>query len=810
VPQCEDVEGEDALSRLVEDLQKDRPFFLFRERFNNLAIHIPAAIVSAHLEAYMKLPHYLVQRMLADFNPPPSRTLSRNIGDASYFFGVLGLISNKQLDAQRMDQFLDLVMVERITPKAFLKQVFSIHTLTIDAIAEALLDHCVRSNNPTALDFLLGAGLPGDCLQGPRGWQLFRQTFEEKSLDLATARQLLSLCWPDPDKFHGRTLFDSNPGFDGINGIAITQDGDFMDSLLGMRALSLSTALSQAVRWNQPGRVSMFLESGAVVADCRVRVRTPVDSFRLKGMSISALDHAYLNGFQETFQLLSQAGQARNTDFFWILSAASIGIAKLGEYLQNNEACARADVLLTALDLAVLFHREQLNTAIDTLLRYNNIANGVYWKSCELSLAIAIPKIGLVKRLLLAGADINKIDVVKSACSHVSNLDCLRLLVAQGMDLQAFGAIGLFVALEADNQSAVKYLLQAGADINGQLSLSGSVINWIPLLSVAARRGNHEMARAILMRGADVNVVNDNYGDETGWRPIHYAARFGDLEMVKLLVEHGADLQDDKDFCTLSYTKSVMECCSLRTVEAVFEERTKKWTNEDTRVFKFLADQEAPLNSEYVRRGGSETLVRDSTITCLIKSMADNDLIRFALQRGARFDGRRDPDTENRSITAVETAAAMGNLVIARELWAKGADIARLGSDILGRGPDADPWKRIVAAKSLANGRGAFTNAAGGFQSCITPCEAIKEGSHMLVPFLLNSSSDGEFIFEKLDEAVLSGKLDMVCVMLTAAKSQGILEKLRFDRFEYQANRFGHWVVGRLLRESALSGDGGG
>jgi hypothetical protein len=57
-------------------------------------------------------------------------------------------------------------------------------------------------------------------------------------------------------------------------------------------------------------------------------------------------------------------------------------------------------------------------------------------------------------------------------------------------------------------------------------------------LHYAAENGHVEIARLLLQNGADVNA-KDNYG----WTPLHIAAMYGHVDIIHLLVENGADLE---------------------------------------------------------------------------------------------------------------------------------------------------------------------------------------------------------------------------------------------------------------------------
>jgi len=59
---------------------------------------------------------------------------------------------------------------------------------------------------------------------------------------------------------------------------------------------------------------------------------------------------------------------------------------------------------------------------------------------------------------------------------------------------------------------------------------------WTPLL-FAIRQGNLAMVKLLLEKGADPNVCNEN-----GKSPIHEAVSIGDVGILKLLIERGGDL----------------------------------------------------------------------------------------------------------------------------------------------------------------------------------------------------------------------------------------------------------------------------
>ncbi|HUR88225.1 MAG TPA: ankyrin repeat domain-containing protein [Ramlibacter sp.] len=117
-----------------------------------------------------------------------------------------------------------------------------------------------------------------------------------------------------------------------------------------------------------------------------------------------------------------------------------------------------------------------------------------------------------------------------------------------------------FIALKQDRADTVRALLQRGFEPNtpspdgldalyvalrdGSLKSAQVLIDWpktdvdkrtpkdeTPLM-MASIRGQAEIARKLLARGADVN--------KTGWTPLHYAATSGHVDIMKMLLDQNA------------------------------------------------------------------------------------------------------------------------------------------------------------------------------------------------------------------------------------------------------------------------------
>lgn len=74
--------------------------------------------------------------------------------------------------------------------------------------------------------------------------------------------------------------------------------------------------------------------------------------------------------------------------------------------------------------------------------------------------------------------------------------------------------------------------------------------NGTTLLMVASGRGTVSFVKELIAFGADVQAV-----DLDNWSPLLYAAKGGYLEVIEILVEHGADIEH-KDMVSLGNEKN--------------------------------------------------------------------------------------------------------------------------------------------------------------------------------------------------------------------------------------------------------------
>jgi ankyrin repeat protein len=169
------------------------------------------------------------------------------------------------------------------------------------------------------------------------------------------------------------------------------------------------------------------------------------------------------------------------------------------------------------------------------------------------------------------------------AASRPGNSAVVALLLAKGADPRAQDRLGttvLSLASRFGDLESVKLLLRAGAQPNVPDFLGRTS------LSAAAVGGNPEIVQLLIQRGADIHVARKRpapgvipvsttivkHGPPTGTgvTPLHYAAAFGPLESVQMLLNAGANVnaQDDRHLAPLSFAVAT-EYPSLSIVRAL-------------------------------------------------------------------------------------------------------------------------------------------------------------------------------------------------------------------------------------------------
>ena len=170
-----------------------------------------------------------------------------------------------------------------------------------------------------------------------------------------------------------------------------------------------------------------------------------------------------------------------------------------------------------------------------------------------LTVACTNANAAMVATLLAAGADANagglSGETPLMLCARTGNPDAVRALIAHGADVNASesdrGQNALMWAAAQKHPEVVRVLIEANADVNAR-SHSG----FAPLL-FAARAGDIESSDALLAAGADLEV-----SDQLGMTPLIMAAVSGHEDLGLFFLERGADpnARDENGASALHYT----------------------------------------------------------------------------------------------------------------------------------------------------------------------------------------------------------------------------------------------------------------
>jgi ankyrin repeat protein len=126
--------------------------------------------------------------------------------------------------------------------------------------------------------------------------------------------------------------------------------------------------------------------------------------------------------------------------------------------------------------------------------------------------------------------------------AHWNDAEAVSLLLQAGADAKAanrYGATPLSEAAAVGNAAIIEQLVKSGADPNTRTTADGETV-----LMTSARAGNVEAVNILLSHGADVNA-KEGYRGQTA---LMWAAAEHHPQIVKALLEHGADWKIESSF----------------------------------------------------------------------------------------------------------------------------------------------------------------------------------------------------------------------------------------------------------------------
>jgi len=169
--------------------------------------------------------------------------------------------------------------------------------------------------------------------------------------------------------------------------------------------------------------------------------------------------------------------------------------------------------------------------------------------------------------LIQRGADVNTTDKwgwtpLYWVVNNGVGLDFLKILIAHGAKVNSkyqsqTGETALIAEALFGRTEAVKLLLEAGADIHAKDDRGQTALH-VPLdinSNYGIYRPSKDTIQLLLAKGADVNLK-----DKTGRTPLHLAAESADADIVKLLLDKGAKVDekdDESGFTALHYAARI-------------------------------------------------------------------------------------------------------------------------------------------------------------------------------------------------------------------------------------------------------------
>ena len=299
----------------------------------------------------------------------------------------------------------------------------------------------------------------------------------------------------------------------------------------------------------------------------------------------------------------------------------------------------------------------------------------------------------IVERLLRAGADPNAAASGQTSlhvAAHTGNVAVAKLLLIRGAVVDArerwFSETPLMLAAAGSHSAMVKYLIEAGADVNAVAAVSKLMIapgfpnqsftqiprGGLSSLAFAARDGCLECARVLVEAGANIN-----YEDPAWVTPLNLAVYNAHYDTAALLLEKGANPNDESLYLAAEIRNLPLDGRSGQTRPAPRTPDTR--TSVD--VVKLLlakgADPNAALTREIQSRQNSfERVSSINGMTPLQRAAADADLEVMRLLLDAGADPNRVTPAQEGLYAGDRDGAWGGNLAILEAVRA-GTPVAR-------------------------------------------------------------------------------------------------------------------------------------
>jgi ankyrin repeat protein len=410
------------------------------------------------------------------------------------------------------------------------------------------------------------------------------------------------------------------------------------------------------------------------VAAAKRLLKAGADPNGVTERGVSPLSVAIANGNTEMVGLLLKAGadarQSEPSGETHLMMAAHVGVLAVVEQLLNHGAQVDARDPHYG-QTALMFAARAGHADVVSVLLARGANTNAATKAGEAPAFIkpnSVPGFGYGVGILRGGVPADRgrrepapgrMTPLLYAARH-DHVEIAKRLIAAGADVNAKEANGiwpLLMAISNDNMAVAHYLLAHGSDVNGQdwygrsplweaVNVRNLYVHNATFRNGIDRGPVLELIRALLAAGADVNARTKDtppfrhhlleitgsleWVDFTGQTPFLTAALAGDVTVMKLLLERGANPRID----TYHGTSPLMAAAGVNWVLA------QTWTEGPEQLLEAVR-----LCAEL---GMDVNQANSMGITALhgAANRGSDDIIRFLVSRGADLTAK---DKEGRS-----------------------------------------------------------------------------------------------------------------------------------------------------------------
>ncbi|KAJ4288061.1 hypothetical protein N0V90_012078 [Kalmusia sp. IMI 367209] len=353
-------------------------------------------------------------------------------------------------------------------------------------------------------------------------------------------------------------------------------------------------------------------------------------------------------------------------------------------------------------------------------------------------------------------------------------------------------AYALHVAASAGLTSAVIRLLEGGCDVNEKDTSDCASLYYTCL------NGDLEMLQLLLNRGADVSAQGGWYGNA-----LQAASAGGHTQVVELLLDEGAEVNAQGGW----YGNALQAASAgghTQVVELLLDEGAEvnaqggKYGNAlqaasaggHTQVVELLLDEGAEVNAQSGKYGNALQAASAEGYTQVVKLL---------LNKGAKVNAQGGEYFGN----ALQAASAGGHTQVVELLLNKGAKVNAQGGEYFGNALQAASAGGHTQVVELLLDEGAEVNAQGGKYG--NALQAASAGGHtQVVELLLNkgakvNAQGGEYFGNALQAASAGGYMQIVELLLDEGAEVNAQGGRYYSNALQAASAGGHTQVVELL-----------